>query len=395
MNTRKAMTLTLAAAAVAVIGGQMATAGIDAGGEPGSSSGGITKFSSVYVNGTRFETDNALFIVDGRLGSESDLDVGQVVNVYGVINADGENGTAYIVRYDDAVEGPVSAVDTATGQITVLGQTVVVNGDTHFTLASGATTIDAIPMGEAVEVSGFPDADGRIIATFIGDADDLDLTGTITSVDQAAMTFAVNDLVVDYSSAGLLEVDGGAPAAGATVTVAGSGVDSDGRLVATKVVNALNGIDAGGGPGSVEGYVTRRESLVDFEVNGTPIRVRYDTKFVNDWFFGLALNRKVEVNGRFDDNGVLVASRVDFERGAEMAHSGRVNAIIGDVVFVDGAAVRITGETMFDDDSDADVRRFGIDDLGSGDRVEIRGFEGAGGQIIATRIERQDDDNED
>ena len=65
--------------------------GIDRG---GAAIGPIDGFGSVIVNGVRFDTDNAVIVVDGAAASLSDLEVGQVVVVVGTFDEDGLNGEA-------------------------------------------------------------------------------------------------------------------------------------------------------------------------------------------------------------------------------------------------------------------------------------------------------------
>ncbi len=394
MNAKKLLMLTGVAIVIAASGGsQLANAGIDAGGKPASSKGSIHRFGSVYVNGVRFNTDNAVFIIDGRLGDESELDVGQVVSVYGPVDSDGENGTALIVSYDDLLEGPVSKINAQANRLTVLGQTVIFNNDTSFSMASHANSISDLREGDGITVSGFKDADGNIIATYVGDAyagNGLELTGSITSVDLGSMTFALNELQVDYSAANLYGLRFGAPTLGEKVEIAGARVNASGQLVADHVWAVPPDIYPGNGAsGEVEGYITRRPTWTDFEVDGTRVRVTWHTQFVNDWFFGVRLNRKVEIEGKFNADGVLVAEKVDFERGAELNQRGRVDAVINDLVYVNGTAIRVTQETTYDDDSDAAERRFNIGDLSIGDVIEIRGYP-SNGVTIATRLERDD-----
>ena len=368
MNAKKLLMLTGVAIVIAASGSsQLANAGIDAGGKPGSSEGSLTRFGSVYVNGVRFDTDNAVFIIDGRLGNESELDVGQVVSVFGLVNSDGENGTALIVSYDDAVTGPVSKIDVLANRLTVLGQTVIFNNDTSFSLASHADSISNLRADDEITVSGFRDADGNIVATYVGDANagnGLELTGIITGVDLVSMTFAVKDLQVDYSAANLYGLRFGAPTIGEEVEIVGARVNASGQMLADHVWAVPPDIYPGNGAsGEVEGYITRRLTWTDFEVDGTRVRVTWHTQFVNDWFFGVRLNRKVEVEGKFNAGGVLVAERVDFERGAELSTRGRVDAVFDDFVIVNGTAIRVTDETTYDDNSEAAERRFNIGDL--------------------------------
>ena len=71
--------------------------------------GEITAFGSVYVNGTRFETDQSQFIVDGNSATQDDLRIGMLVQLQ-VETEDGVyTGKATSVTYDDNVQGPVAA----------------------------------------------------------------------------------------------------------------------------------------------------------------------------------------------------------------------------------------------------------------------------------------------
>ena len=96
------------------------------------SSGTITGFGSIFVNGVEWQTSGATITVDDNPGTESELKVGQVVTVRGTLNAAGTNGTADSVEFDNSVEGPIASIDLATGSFVVLGQTVLVSADTGF-----------------------------------------------------------------------------------------------------------------------------------------------------------------------------------------------------------------------------------------------------------------------
>jgi Domain of unknown function (DUF5666) len=326
MNANKLLMLTGVAMVIAVSGGsQLANAGIDAGGKPGSSGdkssyskGSVNRFGDLYVNGVRFNTDNAEFIIDRRFGRESDISVGQVVSIFGTIDSDGQNGTALTVRYDDSVAGPVSRINTRSGRVSVLGQTVIINSHTVFSMASNATSIVHLKKNDGISVSGFKDASGNIVATFIGDSDagnDLELTGTISGTEAGNMTFTVNELQVDYSSANLYDLNSGVPTVGQEVEISGARFNASGQLVADSVWAVEPEVNPGNGAiGEVEGYVTRRLSWMDFEVGGTRIKLTWQTRFVNDSFAGVKLNRKVEVEGTFNAQGELVAERINFER---------------------------------------------------------------------------------
>lgn len=86
------------------------------------SSGVITGFGSVYINGVRFNTDNAAFSTDDKDNdSEDALEVGMVVTLEGAMGANGETPTASKIKYNASAEGPVSEVNLAEQSFTVLG----------------------------------------------------------------------------------------------------------------------------------------------------------------------------------------------------------------------------------------------------------------------------------
>ncbi len=115
-------------------GGMMAGGGI--GGTGIISSGTITAFGSIMLNGTEFDTSNAAIIVNGKeigVGDEivrDNLDIGRVVTVEGTGNLDDISAVATRVIYNDNVRGPVESIhdiDATTKEIVVLGQIVIVN----------------------------------------------------------------------------------------------------------------------------------------------------------------------------------------------------------------------------------------------------------------------------
>ena len=92
--------------------GSEQVAGIDRGGAPIAatvgSSGTITGFGSIFVNGVEYDTASANIRIDGAAGTEADLRVGQVVTVTGTLDSGSTTrGKAQTVSFNAAVEGPV------------------------------------------------------------------------------------------------------------------------------------------------------------------------------------------------------------------------------------------------------------------------------------------------
>ena len=109
--TKSALSAAIALTLVAC-GGSGSSGGVAGiGGSGFISSGSVTGFGSVFVNGVKFETGSATFdIDDSGSGSQDDLAIGMVVKVNGSINDDGVTGTATSISFDDELQGPVSSL---------------------------------------------------------------------------------------------------------------------------------------------------------------------------------------------------------------------------------------------------------------------------------------------
>ena len=375
--------------------------------------GPITNFGSIVVNGVRYDTDNATFSVSGQPGTQGDLSVGHIVRVKGTRNGDSGTGTAEEVWFDETVEGPVDDIDIASGTLVVLGQTVIVTADTSFDDDFNPESLEGVSFGDIVEVSGQFDADGNIVASRIEREDDTDnefeVYGFVASLDTAAMTFSINNLVVDYSSASLDDFPGGEPENGDFVEVKGTSFGSNGELIATEVDRESphpdfddddDGVNDDDFEVEIEGYITRFESISDFDVAGQPVTTTAATRFEDGTVDDLDLNVKIEVEGRINANGVLIAEEIEFEneRERDIRIGARVDSVdVGnDTVVLLGIPVRVDVQTRMEDDDD-DEGRLTVADINVGDYLEIRGSESpqGDGTVRASRLEREDDGDEE
>ena len=375
------------------IGGGDPGGGIDRGGIT-IALGPVNGFGSVIVNGVRYSTGAASITVDGRPGTESDLRVGQVVRVEGEVDAGGTTGTATRISYDDNLEGPIESLDPAGQRLVVLGQRVQVGRDTSFDDNIVPRSLEGLSVGQQVEISGLVRADGVIDATRIEPRSGLgefELKGYARAVDTAARRLTVGDLAVDWSSAQIEGFPSGQPVTGDFVQIKGSLV-SPGLLRASELKKedaGLGGED--GDEGDLEGLVTRFASASDFDVAGQRVTATAATRYEGGSAADLALNVRVEVKGRIDASGRLVASEVEFRRASTVELAGRVESVSaadGRLVML-GRTVTTTSLTRFEDHSSADLERFGLADLRTGDYVELRAYEEAG-VLVATLVERDD-----
>ena len=277
-----------------------------------------------------------------------------------------------------------------TNTLTVLGQTVIINSETSFDDDIVPGSIAGLAINDVVEVSGFFDANGNIVASHIeleAAGGDVEVTGIVSNVDNAAFTFEINDLVVDYSSATLEGFPGGQPENGQTVEATGT-LGGSNELVAATV--EFEDGDLGFEDGEISGLITRFASASDFDVDGVPVTTDAGTEFENGSSADLALNARIEVEGVVNASGIIVADSIEFEPEGNLEISGLIEAVGSDSVTVFDVTISVTAKTAFEDDSDDGLTRFDLTDLGVGDYVDINAFDSAG-SIVATGIERDDD----
>ncbi len=401
MNDGSAKALMMAAIACSVVacggGGGGPAAGID---RLGISSGTITGFGSIFVNGVEWRTGAAKIAVDGRPGTEADLRIGQVVTVRGALDAGGTGGRAESIGFDNEVEGPIASIDTAGASFVVLGQVVLTSTDTVFDddIAGGFAGL-AVAM--SVEVSGHRDANGAIRATRVERhdvGDDFEVRGVVSGFDPVAKTFLLGSLLVNYAGAQLEDFGSDTLGNGDPVEVEGD--FAGGVFVATKVEREDNLAGDDGDEGEVEGYITRFASPTDFDVAGVRITTGAGTRFEGGTAADLAPGLKVEVAGMFNTTGVLVADEVEIRvqpEDADVEVAGAVTALQAGGFAIQGVLVRVTPTTLWEDDGSAGSGTFGLADLRVGDYVEIRGAEdesAAVNDVIATRVERDDASDE-
>ncbi|MBS0419464.1 MAG: hypothetical protein JSR66_17270 [Proteobacteria bacterium] len=248
---------------------------------------------TLSVGGVPYSDSAASIEVDGQAGKSSQLEVGDVVTAYG----NGNHIERLILNH--SVRGPVSSVDPAGGTFTAAGQTIHVGAQT--TLAVG---LSALVPGTKVQVSGWADSTGDIIASRVDlliSREPTQVSGEVTSLDAGRHRFKINQLTVDYSAS---EVEG-VLQEGADVVVDGVSFDRNGALVANEVQLVQPLQVTAGQTGRLEGIITQLTSTAEFEIDGQSVRVTASTK-QNLHGGPIALNAKVKVSGVFDDNGVLV-----------------------------------------------------------------------------------------
>jgi len=368
-------------------------------------SGPITGFGSVIVNGITYNTDSATFTRDDNPSSQGEFKVGETVIVQGTIDDNNTNAVASTVELNEIVKGPVSALNSE-GRLSVLGQTVQLGANTSIDDSCGVTldNIGGLLTVFAVEVSGTADANGIIDATRIecktaGEVTEFEVNGIVSGHDAGATTFMINDLHVDYSNT--LSIDdfpGGVISDGDPVEVEGAPADFNDlvfppELAASRVeYKGARFADNEGDHIEIEGFITRYVSPTNFDVSGIPVTEISGTVYEGGTSADLGLNLKVEVEGEFDSNGVLNATKIEIKSSTNVRVVGLVDSVLGNVITILGISVNTDPSTTRFEDKRDDVDPFRVGDVSTDDFVEARGQELPAGEITAFLIERDDVD---
>lgn len=368
-----------------------------------STSGVITGFGSVYINGVEYETDNASVTIDGSQSAETDLGVGDVCVLQGSVNADGVTGTATAVICTDELEGyvlDVSSLTNGIGTMNVMGQTVTITADTVFDSDTKASIADLVA-NDIVEVHGYSDGTGNILATGIetkNAATDIEVKGLISNLNSNLMTFNLGSLLVDYSSAAdvaanladdlYVEVKTQDPLSGLTLIASKVEIEEDGSLD----IDGEEGEDL-----EVQGVVSNI-TATSFDFNGTT--VLFASLETGDDFDveSLVEGMIITVEGYIDANGNFVVEEIEEDHASENEAEGLVTGTTDTTITVSVNSVDMTftvnNETRMIDEQDEGVTPvfyFSLTDIAIGDFVEIDYYtDDISGNKIATKIERDD-----
>ena len=293
----------------------------------GISSGRITGFGSIYVNGVRYDVDQATFYREGELVSgQAAFSVGEFVTVTGVPAEDGSTSIATQVSFESLLVGEVTALSSDNVSLTVMGQTVTTD---DLTVLHGFTQLSALQRGNVVEVSGVRDAAGMITASsvtlqrdrYANDGALLKLAGTVSGLLTAQTTFQLGDVVVDYATARLEGFTAGTSLSnGVFVEVESRAALQGQRVIATKVrVKPVRTDYPQNTRLEMEGVVTALESSSRFTLNGQAVATSSSTRFDGLSASGIVLNAGLEVEGTMDASGVLQATRVALRHAKDTA----------------------------------------------------------------------------
>ena len=378
-------------------GGGSSSPAIGSASGSAASSGTITGFGSVLVNGKKFEAngvevrrgDGTTNRCDISPANHCGLKQGMTVFVSGSVN--GNEHTADSVQQKDAVEGLVQSIAADGLSLVVMGQTVLVDNTTIF-------DNNVMPVvGDNVEVNGHIRPNGLIQATFIEKkiaGVTPEVRGFISGHVAATTTFQIGNLMVNYAGAiiGDMPSPSGSNWNDLFVEVRGTTFNSGTTtLTATKVEPENQGVQQAD-EFEVEGFVTRVDGLGDFFIGSTHVQTTVNTEFRGGTIDEIVVGAKLSAEGRLA-NGILTAKHVKFHAGVKL--EGNVDTIdlvakTFTITGLAGVAVNINSQTEFKVNGGNAIT--GLNDLLIGDHVRVRGRVGSGNSVIATRVEQKSGD---
>lgn len=364
-------------------GGGAVIGGVGTGGTGAFSSGAISGFGSIIVNGVRYD-DSAASVCDDSAADDNPcgktngaLKLGMVVEVEGsdvATDASGQQtSNARSIVFRSEIKGPVAAIDTTAGTFTVLGQAVKVSAGTVFDTALSAGLSSLVP-GDLVEVYGFVDANGVYAATRIEREDSASvykIRGKLSALNATAKTFQIGAAVIDYGAINFNFT----LVNGQTIRVElAPAPNALGQWVATRLnsATALGNAASAAATVEVEGLITAFTSATRFEVNGLPV----DATGVSGLPAGLGVGAQVEVKGKLS-SGVLLASKVQLEDGDD-----REFEVKGSIAALNTSAQTFEIRGVAIDYSSATFKDGTVANLSVDVRVEIKGRLNATGTVV-------------
>ncbi len=362
--------------------------------------GPITQFGSIYVNGEKYEIDEAEFeFVNGT--GVTDLSIGMMVQV----NADWQqqiNGVfnAQKVTFDHQIEGPIKAV-VHNGEITlldILGSVVVVSSDTIV----DQSILSGFKVGSVVSVSGISNEKDQLMATYItlrsdtySEGQQVELESTITGINEQDQIIVLNTMHVDVSWSTWKKGSLQSVQVGTRVEVVGQYDAASKRVIARKVRVKNNDLSVNkGNKLSMDTIISRYKSINQFRLNGYMSNAS-NAEFLQGEPSNLGNGVRVRATGFINVDGIFEVHTVRIRPDVNFAVKTQVssiNRLTGEISFLNLNAYT-QPDTVYQSKLKSPNKYFSIDDISPGDWIEIKGVEEDSGltisQIFALRNKRQ------
>lgn len=366
-------------------------------GGTGITMGRISNFGSLYVNGIKYNTDNARFSregIDSKM--QSDFSTGEMVKIIGKINADNTTGVASEVIFSHLLEGSVSRIANDK-TLQVLGQKVTTN---DLTVLHGFTVLSDLKLDNIVEVSGFIDSQGNITAsslkliqTQFTQGSVLDIEGTISQLNTEAKTFVINNnLTIDYAAANFTGIAEAGLVNGLYLNVGTEQNLTNGIFFASTVdfieESLVSGISY-----EIEGAISRYVSATDFDVDGIAASTNTQTVFKTGTTAALKRDAWVIIKGVSNTQGKIIIEEISLPDAiTHILIEAKIETIdyAASRLSLLGKSIHIDNSTLMSDETSNDLNALLLNQFSQGESVFISVYRNNEGRYIASRLSKID-----
>jgi hypothetical protein len=360
--------------------------GVGSGGTGISSAavGAITGFGSIVVNGVRYDTERAVL----TLTDADSLRLGMTVRVRGVVDPDLLNGVASSIESSADARGPIAAIDLPNRTLILWYTKIHTDASTVF--AGGLTALEDLRVGDSIQVWGLPDSGIGLRATRVervAAGTTPIISGTAQAVDVSSSSVQVGGLRVGYAPA-VLEAAGLSPSELEGQLVRVRGTDADAMLTQAALEPWYPVTPADGERLSLEGLITRFDSLASLQVDGVPVNA--SGAKLSGRQDGIGLGARVQIEGAWR-SGVLVASRLklrepapqpgDTDQDDDYSARGNIGA------FRSASDFKIQGQDIDAGGAGVVFVKGSAADLRNGRRVLVTGSRVVDDRLVAERVE--------
>ena len=278
-------------------------------------SGPISGFGSIIVNGVRFDISRARVVDDeGRVRTEGDLKLGMMAQVQAGDITSSNTGQATQVQIGSVIIGPVDAINTSTRLLIVLGQTIDVADTTVFgpSLPSGPFSIS---VGTVLEIFGMLDTTtGHYQATRIEantDATFFKLQGLVSNLDSADRTFMIGGETISFASLAAGSVPPLSDGKQVTATLQMQ-PDRNNDWIAIQLTTDASAPPVAQSKVKLRGFIASVDSPGHFTINGLPVDA--SNAAIHPKNASLVPGAQVKVEGSIS-NGTVIATKVTVKKG--------------------------------------------------------------------------------
>jgi hypothetical protein len=264
----------------------------------------ITGFGSIWVNGLEVQYDAKTPVADNAvIATANDLAIGQVVT----IEASGSNNEfkANKISVVDAVAGQITSIDTNTGKLIVLGQTITLSSKTIMHDQHNQANQLKLNVGDYIKVSGLRLANGDIKASRIAQTTIIaepNLVGPVTG--KSGNVIEVYGLKIVTTSSANLSI-------GQEVIASGKQV---GETLLAREIKPSPTSELFGKTEQIrlQGYVGESSSGGQIKVGNLDVVLSAQSISPQGKMNELNSGELVQISGHFDRDNRIVADKIEF-----------------------------------------------------------------------------------